>query len=286
MAVILQLGTYRKQARAEHPSISPDDADRIVAHVLSLPKLDLFLNDSRPVSSDEQLSISAMLRRRESGEPLQYILGYAHFRDLKLSVGQGVLIPRPETEMLVDIALQHIAPDSRALDLGTGSGAIALAIAVEMPQCSVTAVDISKHALSFASANFARYRAGNILFYEGDLFKALPPGCGDFDIITANLPYVSEEIYPGLDREVRDFEPAAALLSGKDGLDLITRAAGEARPFLKPNGHLILEFSPEQESQITRILANSDYACIRIHHDLNSRARFASAVKANDKGMR
>jgi release factor glutamine methyltransferase len=156
-----------------------------------------------------------MVRRRLRREPVAYILGHKGFRHLELAVDPRVLIPRPETELLVELALE-LRP-GRVLDVGTGSGAIALAVAAELPDCEVLAADTSAAALEVARANAARLGLARVEFVEG----TLPPGGGEFDLALANLPYVSEAEWSGLEPEVTEWEPREALLAGSDGLDAI-----------------------------------------------------------------
>ncbi|MBN1863615.1 MAG: peptide chain release factor N(5)-glutamine methyltransferase [Victivallales bacterium] len=274
----MRLGNYRRETMIRHPSVSREDSEVLISQVLGIPRLELVLHDGRELSEDETDSISSMVTRRDGGEPLQYILGEAPFRNLMLSVGTGVLIPRPETEMLVDLALKEISSGSCVLELGTGSGAISISIALEMPGCMVMATDISEHALGYARANIAKYGENNIRLFRGNLFDALPAGY-KFDLIVANLPYVSSAIYEGLEREVRDFEPATSLVCAEEGLELIRLTVEGAPAHFSHGGTLILEFSPEQKKKIISILKNNQFKDIQIKKDLNSRARFAKATQ-------
>lgn len=268
----MDLKTYSQTAKKKYPDVSPEDVDLIIASACNLPRLELFLNAEREISIAEEATLDAFLQRRTQKEPLQYIFGEAPFRELNLFVGQGVLIPRPETEILVDLALDGLPENSNICDVGTGSGAIALALALANPQAQITALDISEDALKFARKNIDRYQVGNIQLMKSDLLSAVA-GCS-FDLITANLPYVSSPLYESLDCEVRDFEPESALLSGDDGLEHIRCLATEAKGVLLSGGRIIFEFSPEQEEAIVALMHDNNYCDVVVVKDLNERARF------------
>lgn len=216
----------------------------------------------------------AAARRRAAGEPLQYVLGTAPFRDLMLAVDRRVLIPRPETEELVGWVVRKLPEKGSLLDLGTGSGAIALATAQERPDATVTAVDLSADALSVAENNARRCDlADRVEWLKSDLFSALSGR--RFDLVAANLPYVTEEEYPALDAEVRDYEPRMALVAGDAGLELILRAVRELPEYLNRPGGAIFELSPPQAA---RAAAAVEAAGLRadILRDLCGRDRFVT----------
>jgi release factor glutamine methyltransferase len=277
----MKLEDFLLSIQTEYPSVSKDDAEAIVSEVLSIVKLDLYLYKSKELTKSEITEIDLMLFNRAENEPLQYIFGETHFRNLILEVGKGVLIPRPETELLVDIALSLIkditAPE--VCDIGTGSGAIALAIASESVNSTIKGIDISREALKYAEKNKLKNRVGNVDFLFGDLLSPFEKmdSPRQFHLITANLPYVSDELYSKLSPEVRSFEPEIALVSGKDGLDLIRKTAEFAKKHLYPQGHIIFEFSPEQHNAILELLYENNYINVRIEKDLNNRSRFAVA---------
>lgn len=271
----MDLKSYRITAQTKYSSVIKEDIDRIVAQVCHLPRLELMLHDMREINADEDLAIQAFLKRRAQNEPLQYIFAEAFFRDYSFLVGKGVLIPRPETEMLVDLALQSLPDNASILDLGTGTGAVAISIALERMDSQVTAVDISEKALYYARKNIDKYQPANITLLQSDLFSGVKGK--KFQIITANLPYVAESLYEELDGEVRRFEPESALLSGDDGLELIRKTAATAKEFLSHLGKIIFEFSPEQEQAIIDIMNMYGYNEVKIIKDLNNRARFAIA---------
>ena len=277
----MNLEKFLQFAQKEYPSVSRDDLEFIASKVLQFARLDLYLYKDRELTESEFEKIDLFLKNRSKNEPLQYIFGEAHFRNMILEVGAGVLIPRPETEVLVDIALSIIAdiPEPEVCDLGTGSGAIALAIASESPKAKVKGIDISPDALKYAKRNQLENKINNAEFINGNLFSPFqqmekPP---HFHLITANLPYVSKELFDDLPTEVHSFEPKLALLSGEDGLDLIRETANAAKQYLAPAGHIIFEYSPEQTEAMLTILESHNFKNIRIEKDLTGRERFAVA---------
>ena len=228
------------------------------------------------------------LKRRIGGEPLQYIMGSAEFYDVELLVGPGVLIPRPETEQLVEIALtlaengeaqnsSVVAHSCAVCDLCTGSGAIALAIAKAMPTAMVTGIDISAAALAYAQKNKERLALANVSFLHGDLFAPLPAG-SRFALITANPPYVSEGDYAALEPVVREHEPALALIGGKDGLDVLRRIAASARGFLLPGGVFISEIGDEQGQAAKELFEANGFPKVETRRDYSGKDRFVIAV--------
>lgn len=269
----MNLKSYLKYSQAEYPSITEADIDRIIAQACNLPRMELFLNGDREISPAEKLKIEVFLQRRAENEPLQYIFEEAPFRDLTLNVGPGVLIPRPETEMLVDLALADLPENAEICDIGTGSGAISISLALARPDSSVTAVDICNDALAYARRNIEKYHVENITLMRSDLFSEIKEM--KFDLITANLPYVAMGLYAKLDCEVRSFEPESALVSGEDGLELIRKLGTRAQKHLTSGGRIIFEFSPEQEQAMLAIMQDNNYTEVRIIKDLNQLARFA-----------
>lgn len=213
---------------------------------------------------------NAWVERRVAGEPLQYIMGSAEFYNVELLVGPGVLVPRPETEQLVELALQ-MYHGGRICDVCTGSGAIALALAKELPATLVTGLDISEEALAFAEANRARLGSANVTFLKGDLFSPLKAG-EQFGLITANPPYISRQDYDELDATVRDYEPQLALLSGDDGLDALRGIAKTIGPFMAPGAVFISEIGEEQGERARALF--SDVGAAEIRQDYAGKDRF------------
>ncbi|MEA2451555.1 MAG: release factor glutamine methyltransferase [Actinomycetota bacterium] len=219
-------------------------------------------------AADDEGAALDMARRRSKGEPLQYVLGNAHFRKIVLSVGPGVFIPRPETELLVEKALELLPHGGRVVDLGTGSGAIALSIAYERPDADVYATEADTGAYPWAVRNRDEL-ALSAEIIEGDLFEGLPEELkGTFDVVVSNPPYVATSRREILPIDVRDHEPEKALYGGGDGMLVTTRVAQEARSWLKPGGWLALEMSVEQQQDMTTLLAGLDYRNVKIGIDL------------------
>jgi release factor glutamine methyltransferase len=216
-----------------------------------------------------------LARRRATGEPLQYITGVAGFRHLELAVGPGVLIPRPETEMVVERALEHLPKEGIAVDVGTGSGAIALSIAYERPDVRVLATEISAEALMWAERNRAALGL-QVEFIECDLLEGLPADLrGRVDLVVANPPYVPDEHARILPRDVIGHEPNVALFGGTDGLVIVRALASSARDWLKPRGWLVLEMASGAGAAVARGLGELGYSEISAGLDLAGRERVA-----------
>ena len=219
-------------------------------------------------AATDDSSAVAMARRRSSGEPLQYVLGNAHFRKIILSVGPGVFIPRPETELLVEKAIELLPQGGSVVDLGTGSGAIALSIAYERPDATVYATEADPGAYPWAIRNRDDLNL-SVEVIEGDLFEWLPPELArTFDVVVSNPPYVATSRREILPIDVRDHEPEKALYGGGDGMLVTTRIAQEAPKWLKPGGWVALEMSVEQQQDMMTLLTSLDYRDVVIGIDL------------------
>ncbi|MFL5537441.1 MAG: peptide chain release factor N(5)-glutamine methyltransferase [Longimicrobiaceae bacterium] len=255
------------------------NAELLLAGTLGLKRLDLYLQFDRPLRADEMAAFKPRLLRRAKREPLQYIDGAAAFRDLVLRVDSRVLIPRPETERLVQAVLDWARGRDglAALDVGTGSGAIALALATEGPFARVVGVDVSEGALEVARAN-AREAAPDAPadFRLGSLFDAV---AGErFHVVVSNPPYVGEEERAALDPEVRDWEPAAALFAGAGGLDVIRPLVARAPAHLEPGGLLAMEVGAGQAAAVCELVrATGAFAEPRVIADLAGRDRIVTA---------
>ncbi len=235
------------------------------------------LESDPQLPADRIRHLDALLNRRTQGEPLQYVLGSTEFYGLRLEVGPGVLIPRPETERLVDVALELQHGSAPVIDVCTGSGAIALALARFAPAGTpILGLDLSPEALAYARRNAASLGLTRVEFRESDLFAAVgrSPRVG---MITANPPYVSPDDYDTLPREVRCWEPKLALWAPDRGLGVFRRIAREARGFLVDGGWLLCEISPEQSIPAARMLQDFGYGRIVIRQDYTGRDRVAVA---------
>jgi release factor glutamine methyltransferase len=252
----------------------------LLAHVLKLPRLQLYLNFERPLTDSETERLRDLVQRRGRREPLQYLVGEAAFCGRDFAVTPAVLIPRPETEGLAELAWQWLAaerPDNaRILDFGTGSGCLAVTLALEQPSAEIHALDISPKALEVAQSNAARHGVRDQLhFVEGEGVGALPDGPA-FDLIVANPPYIPSAELADLQPEVRDHEPRQALDGGPDGLRFIRELAG-ALPRLKPGGRLMLEFADGQENAAAAVFTEAGWSVNHIAPDLSGTPRILVA---------
>ena len=227
------------------------DAELLLSATLEMDRVTLYVNFERPLNADELSSYRQKVQRRASREPIQYILGETEFWSLPFNVNPAVLIPRGDTEVLVEEALQRMDGRSRVLDIGTGSGAIAIALAHEMPEIYVTAIDCSEAALEVARGNARRNGVEDrVACLAGDL-KSLP--AGPFDVIVSNPPYIPSRDWEQLMPEVRDHEPRLALDGGDDGLEAYRRIAVQAVQVLSPDGWLLVEVGIGQASVVSAL---------------------------------
>lgn len=247
-------------------------AELLLGSILKLERVRLYMDLERPLSKDELASYRALIQRRLAGEPTQYLLGRKEFYGRQFSVDPRVLIPRSETELLVEAVLRALPKDqpARVLDLCTGSGCIAISIAAEREQTSVWATDLSSDALAVARANAEALGVdARVTFFQGDLFEPVPAGA-TFDVIVSNPPYIATGELAGLQREVQK-EPKLALDGGPDGLVLLGKIVVQAKSRLKAGGLLALELGDEQGAAVQTQLTRAEYLDVRIEKDL---ARF------------
>lgn len=232
------------------------DAQILLGHVLGCGKVDLLVRyDEQPAEADRN-RFKELIQRRVAGWPVAYLVGHRDFYLLSFEVTPAVLIPRPETETLVAEALAFLKPLAApaVLELGTGSGCIAISIAHQKKDARVTAVDVSPDALAVARRNAAKHGvADRMTFLQGDLFAPVPAGAA-FDLVASNPPYIAHHEFAGLQPDVRDHEPRAALDGGADGLDFYRRIAAAAGSFLRPGGRLLLEVGSTQDADVRAIL--------------------------------
>ncbi|KIX15904.1 peptide chain release factor N(5)-glutamine methyltransferase [Dethiosulfatarculus sandiegensis] len=248
---------YLAKYKVESPRLS---AELMLAKVLNCQRVDLYLRFDQPLTEAELAGFKALLLRRRIHEPMAYILGQREFYGLEFKVGPGVLIPRPETEHLVEKALECLegVPAPQILDLCTGSGAVALALASEVENATVLGVDLSPEALEYAQLNAGEFGfTDRVSFLKGDLFQPVDPGQGFFELITANPPYVSEREWQELSPQVRDYEPRLALAAERHGLAVIERIIKGAATFLRPQGWLLIEMGQGQAEKALALCRTS-----------------------------
>lgn len=259
-------------------------AELLLAHLLQRPRMQLYLNFELALTPAQVEGLREMVKRRGQREPLQHILGTTSFCGLEIAVNRQVLIPRPETELLAERGWAFLQQrstlnpqSSTALDFGTGSGCLAIALAHHCLAAEVQAIDLSPQALAVAEQNAARHGlAGRIRFLQGDGFAAVPAGA-QFDLIISNPPYIPSAEIPALQAEVRDYDPVGALDGGPDGLDYYRRLAGEAAPFLKSGGRLMLEIGHGQAPTAGDILEKQKWIVEAMQEDYNHVLRIVIA---------
>jgi release factor glutamine methyltransferase len=254
-------------------------AELLLAHVLKMPRMKLYLNFESALTDGETDSLRELIKRRGQREPLQHIVGSTSFCGFEMTVKRQALVPRPETEILAEMGWTFLcALDApAALDVGTGTGCIAIALAAKCPGAKITAVDISENALALAKANAEKNNlSGRIEFFQGAGFAALPKDAR-FDLIISNPPYIPTGEIETLQPEVRDFDPRPALDGGADGLDFYRMFAAQAKPFLKPNGKIMLEFGDGQSADISKIFENEKWIVEEIKSDYSQRPRVLAA---------
>jgi release factor glutamine methyltransferase len=278
LEIIRRSSEFLEKKGVESPRLN---IELLLAHALKMPRLKLYLNFERVLNEAELNQVRELVKRRATREPLQHITGGTSFCGLEMKCSRAALVPRPETEMLAERAWQFLSTLntqlSTALDLGTGTGCIAIAIAKKSSGALVHAVEVSSDALALARENAALNEvAERIAFHHGDAFAALPPTLL-FDLIISNPPYIAAAEITTLQPEVRDFDPRLALDGGVDGLDFYRRLAVEAPAFLKPHGKLMLEFGDGQETALAKMFFDEKWVVEEIVADYSSRPRILIA---------
>ena len=275
LEVINKTTPYFEKAGIESPRLT---IELLLAHVLKKKRLQLYLEFERELDEPTLAALRELVKRRVAGEPLQYIAGEAEFCGLKLAVDRRVLIPRPETELLVEVVAAR--KPATVVDVGTGSGCVALALAQRLPAAEIIATDISPDALAVAQMNAGRCNFKNFTrFLQGDLLSILPDSFV-VDAIVSNPPYIASGELAQLPREVKDFEPAQALFAGVDGLEVIRRLVLEARRFLSPTGFVALEIGAGQRPVVAELFARAGYTVAQVEKDLQGHDRVIIAVPA------
>jgi len=256
------------------------NAETLLMFVLGCDRAYLYAHPERKLTADEENRYNATITERATGKPSQYITGHQEFWGLDFIVTPAVLIPRPETEHVVETVLDlaRTRTFGRVADIGTGSGCIAIALAKELPRARFSAVDISPEALEIARANAARHEVGErIEFRESDLLAALPKQA--FDLVVSNPPYVGESERDKVQRQVREFEPRMAVFSGEQGLDIYRRLIPQARAALVPGGWLVVEMGYSVEQAVRELLAGWDN--LRVTYDLQGIPRVMAAQRGD-----
>jgi release factor glutamine methyltransferase len=253
----------------------------LLSHFLKLPRMKLYLNFERVLTPSETDALRELIKRRSRREPLQHIVGSTAFCGLEIAVNRHALVPRPETEILAELGWQFLSTINpqppTVLDFGTGTGCIAIALAAKCPNAKILATDISVDALALAKENALKNNlAERIEFLQGDGFAAFPNDMR-FDLIISNPPYIPSAEIATLEPEVRDFDPHTALDGGADGLDFYRKLAAEAKPLLKSDGKIMLEFGDGQADTIRTIFENEKWIVEAVKEDYSQRARILIA---------
>ena len=272
---VLQSTTgYFQKRNIDSPRLN---AEHLLAHVLGRKRLDLYLEFERQLPESELAPLRELVKRRGSGEPLQHLLGTVEFCGHTFRCDKRALVPRPETEQLVELLISHFKSEiaySRMADVGTGSGVIALALAAEFPKAEIVGADISEDALMLARENAERLgMAHRVRFLRSNLLAEVQPG---FDLIVANLPYVSTEDRQNLSREVLH-DPEVALFAGARGDELVRQLIAQAPSWLRPGGILAMEIGIGQSQTLVAVLAEKNYRDIWTEKDYSGVIRFLFA---------
>lgn len=274
MTVREAINAARRRLEADGVEAADFEARQLAGNAFGLSATGIALEGSSPAGTEELQKLAALLRRRLAGEPLQYILGEWEFYGLPFAVGEGVLIPRPDTELLVDCALQFLPEKASVLELCAGSGCIGVALARRRPNCRVLALEKSPVAFSYLETNIRRNGADNVTPFLGDLLhgSAALPEKRLFDCILSNPPYIPEKELPKLSREVRR-EPVMALDGGADGLDFYRAICEKWLNALKPGGCLLVEIGRGQAAEVKELFSSAGLINVEGHKDINGICR-------------
>ncbi|MHB1686021.1 MAG: peptide chain release factor N(5)-glutamine methyltransferase [Ignavibacteriaceae bacterium] len=258
---------YLKNKGIDSPRIN---AELLLAHILKCKRLELYLSYDRPLKEDEVVLYRELLKRRSKFEPLQYITGLVEFYGLEFKVGPAVLIPRPETELLVEEILKTYPGNNnlKILDIGTGSGNIAVSLAKHLQNSSIIAIDISDEALKVARENAELNNiSGKIQFVKHDILSGVKILENDFDAVVSNPPYVTQKDFGNLDHELKDFEPAVALTDQADGLSFYKAISSYANLLLKKGGKIFFEIGHCHSEQVNELLLQNNFSNILVRKD-------------------
>lgn len=258
------------------------DAEVLLAHVLKTDKTGLFLSFQNLIAEKERKQLQKLVSQRIRREPVSYIIGRKEFWSLSFRVNPAVMIPRPQTETLVEATIKIFPSGSSPsmLEIGTGSGAISIALATELPGASITATDLSLEALSVARENAAANGVNTTTFLEGNLFDPLETGGGNFDLIISNPPYIPTEEISRLPAGIRDYEPYIAFDGGLDGLEYYRKIASDAHYYLKIGGYLLLEVGDKQSHEVSQIISRSEkFSSPETLRDLSGTERVVKAYR-------
>ncbi|MDB6015622.1 MAG: Release factor glutamine methyltransferase [Pedosphaera sp.] len=282
LEVIKRSAEFLEKKGVDSPRLQ---VELLLAHVLHLPRMGLYLNFERVLSPAELDEVRNLVKRRGQREPLQHIIGTACFWGLEMKVNNQVLVPRPESEQLAELGWQFLngiqGTPPLALDFGTGSGCLAILLAVKSPGARVVAVDISPEALAVAQENASRHSVQErVEFFQGDGFVAVPAG-RRFDLLVSNPPYIPSAEIATLDPEVREHDPRWALDGGAEGLDFYRRLAREAGEFLRPGGRLMAEFGDGQAPAIRQIFEHEKWIVEAVKADYSGRERILVVRRAD-----
>ncbi|MBV70027.1 MAG: protein-(glutamine-N5) methyltransferase, release factor-specific [Myxococcales bacterium] len=252
------------------------DAELLIAHALKMSRMQLYTEHHKPLSAEELASTRALVARRGDGEPVAYIIGQKAFWTIELAVDKRVLIPRPETEHLVEHGLERMRgmPNPRVLDLCCGSGCVGLAVAATRRDCKVLGTDVSEDALALAQTNRDSLDLGHATFQKSDAFEAIED---TFDVILSNPPYISHTQLEALMPSVKNYEPRLALDGGTDGLTFYRLIAANGHKYLKSGGSILVEIGFDQGPTVSDLFKTNGYREIRIHKDYSGHDRVVEA---------
>jgi release factor glutamine methyltransferase len=258
------------------------NAELLLASILKCKRLDLYLKFDKPLEENEIIAYREFIRRRSTFEPLQYITGKVEFCNLEFDVNRDVLIPRPETELLVETIIQLVKDKDNIsiLDIGTGSGVIAISLASRLERSQVTGIDISEKAIAVAKKNAEKYNLNTrIKFIQCDILKSDLMDFGKFDIVVSNPPYVSASEYKNLQKEIRDFEPAEAVTDFGDGFKFYNVITKKADSLLNENGLLFFELEASSSEKVENILLENNFKEIKKYKDYSDIERIICGIK-------